>query len=201
MTSTPCTKEQAMDNWAQHVAPSSSCSPEQMQARIARFGDIPASPRAFVDTWVKGHERTLLSVIGSGVTDNPDFKPRIAAAENFHVDFIVAPKGCGAAMHWHTTEEVFIIQAGRWEVDWIDGATGTTHTVTLGPRDTISVPPHVHRAFRSLDGDDLANGGGLMISVLGGKVPDRVKWDVSLERQARVVGAGFDANGNAVKFD
>ena len=189
------TKEQALANWKGHVAPSSPCTPAEMEQRIARFGELPASPRAFVDTWVKGHERTLLSVIGSGVTDNPDFKPKIAAAENFHVDFITAPKGCGAAMHWHTTEEVFIAQAGRWEVDWIDGGTGKVHSVTLNPRDTISVPPCVHRAFRSVDGEP-----GLLISVLGGKVPDRVKWDASLETKARAAGAGFDENGNAVKF-
>ncbi|MBL8380152.1 MAG: cupin domain-containing protein [Burkholderiales bacterium] len=193
--------EPASDHWQDHVAASAPCSPADMNARVARFGEVPASPRAFVDTWVPGHERTLYSVIGTGVTDNPDFRPKISAAENFHVDFIVAPRGCGAALHWHTTEEVFIVQAGRWEVDWIDGATGKTHTVTLGPRDTISVPPRVHRAFRSLDGDDLANGGGMLISVLGGKVPDRVKWDESLRRRAQALGAGFDAAGNAVKRD
>ena len=197
---TEASKNDALANWKDHVAPSGPCSPAEMAQRIARFGELPASPRAFVDTWVKGHERTLLSVIGSGVTDNPDFKPKIAAAENFHVDFITAPKGCGAAMHWHTTEEVFIAQAGRWEVDWIDGATGNVHTVTLHPRDTISVPPRVHRAFRSLDGDDLAQGGGLLISVLGGTVPDRVKWDVSLQQKAVAAGVGFDAAGNAVKL-
>lgn len=195
------TKKQAMENWRNHVAPSAPFSPEQMSNRIAFFGEIPASQRAFVDTWVVGHERTLFSVIGSGVSDNPEFKPKIREAENFHVDFIIAPKGCGAAMHWHTTEEVFIIQSGRWEIDWIDGATGKIHTVTLGPRDTISVPPYVHRSFRSLDGDDLKNGGGLMISVLGSKKPEPVKWDVSLENKAREVGAGFDDEGNAVKFD
>ena len=189
-------KAQALANWQHHTAPSAPCAPADMEKRIARFGDIPASPRAFVDTWVAGHERTLMSVIGSGVTDNPDFKPKIAAAENFHVDFIAAPRGRGAAMHWHTTEEVFIVQSGRWEVDWIDGATGTTHTVRLNPRDTISVPPRVHRAFRSIDGEE-----GLLISVLGGKLPERVKWDVSLEMKARAVGAGFDDLGNAVKFD
>ena len=196
MTDSLVSRTQAMANWQDHIAVSAPCSPTQMATRIARFSEVPASPRAFVDTWLDGHARSLHSVIGAGVTDNPAFKPCIAAAENFHVDFIVAPKGCGAALHWHTTEEVFIIQAGRWEVDWIDGASGHLHTVLLNPRDTISVPPRVHRSFRSLDGE-----AGMLISILGGKVPDRVKWDASLEQKARAIGAGFDDNGNAVKFD
>lgn len=193
-------RQAIIDSWNANTAPSQPCSPEQMSQRIARWGDIPASPRAFVDTYVKGHERKLYSVIGSGVTDDPNFKPRIAAADNFHIDYIVAPKGCGAAMHWHDTEEVFVVQAGRWEIDWIDGASGRVHTVTLGPRDTISVPPFVHRAFRSLDGDDPATG-GLLVSVLGGKNPGRVMWDASLAREAQAVGAGFGADGMAVKVE
>jgi len=192
-------KQALIDSWQGNESPSQPCSPEQMHARVARWGAIPASPRAYVDTYVKGHERTLYSVIGSGVTDDPSFKPRIAVAENFHVDYIVAPKDCGAAMHWHDSEEVFIVQSGRWDVDWIDGSDGKVHTVTLGPRDTISVPPFVHRAFRSLDGDDPAKG-GLLISVLGGKTPSRVQWHSSLADQAKAVGAGFDASGAAVKL-
>lgn len=187
-------------SWDDNVAPSQPCPPAQMEQRIARWGSIPASPRAFVDTYVRGHERTLYSVIGSGVTDDPSFKPRIAAAENFHVDYIVAPRGCGAAMHWHDSEEVFVVQAGRWEFDWIDGATSQVHTATLGPRDTISVPPFVHRAFRSLDGDDPATG-GMLVSILGGKTPGRVKWDAALAEKAKAVGAGFDAQGMAAKAE
>ena len=193
-------KQALIDSWDANVAPSQPCTQAQMEQRIARWGDIPASPRAFVDTWVKGHERTLYSVIGSGVTDDPNFLPKIAAAENFHIDFIVAPKGCGAAMHWHDSEEVFVIQSGRWEVDWIDGATGQVHTTALGPRDTISVPPFVHRAFRSLDGDDPVQG-GLMVSILGGKTPGRVKWDASLAGKAKAVSAGFGPDGMAMQVD
>ena len=193
-------RQALIDSWKDNVAPSFACTPEQMHARIARWGEIPASPRAFVDTWIEGHERTLYSVIGSGVTDDPNFKPRIAAAENFHIDYIVAPKGCGAAMHWHDSEEVFVVQAGRWELDWIDGATGRRHTVTLGPRDTISVPPFVHRAFRSLDGDDPVTG-GMLVSVLGGKTPGRVMWDAGVAEQAKARGVGFGADGMAAKAE
>ena len=191
-------RQQIIDSWRGHVAPSQPCTQQQMHARVARWGDIPASSRAFVDTYVEGHQRTLYSVIGSGVSDDSNFKPRIAAAENFHVDYIVAPQGCGAAMHWHDSEEVFIVQAGRWEVDWIDGSNGHTHTLTLKPRDTISVPPFVHRAFRSLDGDD-PHSGGLLISILGGKTPGAVKWDVSLAEKAKAIGAGFGPDGSAHK--
>ncbi len=191
-------KQALIDSWDAHVAPSQPCTRAQMEQRIARWGDIPASPRAFVDTWVKGHERTLYSVIGSGVTDDPNFLPKIPAAENFHIDFIVAPKGCGAAMHWHDSEEVFVIQSGRWEVDWIDGTDGQVHTASLGPRDTISVPPFVHRAFRSLDGDDPVQG-GLMVSILGGKTPGRVKWDASLAGRAKAASAGFGPDGMAMQ--
>lgn len=137
----------------------------------------------------------LGKLAGSGVTDDPNFQPRIRAAENFHVDYIVAPVGCGAAMHWHDSEEVFIVQSGRWEVDWIDGTDGRTHTVTLGPRDTISVPPFVHRAFRSLDGEQ-----GMLVSVLGGKHPGRVKWHEKVAEQAAARGVGFDAQGMAVQL-
>ena len=184
------------DSWKDNIAPSAPCPPEAMATRVARWGDIPASPRAFVDTYVPGHQRTLYSVIGSGVTDDRNFKPRIGVAENFHIDYIVAPKGCGAAMHWHDSEEVFVVQAGRWEVDWIDGATGRTHTLALSPRDTISVPPFVHRSFRSVDGDDPVEG-GLLISILGGRTPGRVMWDVSLAEKAKAAGAGFGPDGMA----
>jgi mannose-6-phosphate isomerase-like protein (cupin superfamily) len=189
-------REQIARSWADHVAPSSPFSQADMEARVARWGDIPASSKAYVDTVIPGHERTLYSVVGSGVTDDPKFKPKVAVAENFHVDYIVAPEGAGAALHWHDSEEVFIAQAGRWAIDWLDGSSGTLRTLTLEPRDLISVPPFVHRAFRSLDGER-----GLLISILGGKTPSRVKWDASVATEAKARGVGFDADGMAARAD
>ena len=183
------------ESWNNHVAASSPCSQEEMLGRIARFGQIPSSQRAFADTYLEGHQRTLYSVIGSGVTDDPSFNPKIKAAENFHVDYITAPEGCGAAMHFHDTEEVFIAQSGRWEVSWLDGPKGNIHSTVLNPRDTISVPPFVHRSFKSLDGEL-----GMLISILGGKVPGKVKWHESVAEKAKVVNVGFDADGLALQI-
>ena len=86
------TKGEALDNWKLHLARSASRDTATKNLHIARFGECPVSPRVFVDTWVDGRQRALMSAMGSGVIDNPDFKPRTAAAENFHVDFIGARK-------------------------------------------------------------------------------------------------------------
>jgi mannose-6-phosphate isomerase-like protein (cupin superfamily) len=180
------------DSWVHHTADSAPCSVAEMNSRVARFEEIPSSPKAFADTYIPGHQRVLYSVIGSGVTDDPNFHPKIRAAENFHIDYIVAPRGCGAALHWHESEEVFVVQAGRWEVDWVDGETQQLHTVVLKERDTISVPPFVHRAFRSLDGET-----GLLLSILGGKNPASVKWHPDVAKRAQEYGVGFDADGVA----
>ena len=193
-------KSRALANWSSHVGESVACSPAQMSQRIARYHEIPSSARAFVDTYLPGHERKLHSVIGLGVTDDPAFRPAIAAAENFHVDYITAASGRGAALHAHDTEEVFVAVRGRWMVYWLDLPAGSPqanrHETVLQECDVISVPPGVMRGFASVDGET-----GLLLSILGGKTPSKVKWDRSVALAARARGVGFDDAGNAVRFD
>jgi mannose-6-phosphate isomerase-like protein (cupin superfamily) len=185
--------EKIIANWADHTSKSRPCTPLEMQQRVARWGSIPASTRAFVDTYLPGHERTLHSVIGLGVSDDPNFKPAIAAAENFHVDYIVAPPGCGAALHCHDTEEVFVAITGSWQLSWGDEGE---HCITLNERDVVSVPPHVHRSFKNLGDRD-----HLLLSILGGKHPGRVKWAPRVAAAAQQRGVGFDDAGLATKLE
>ena len=185
-------RAQALQNWDRHIAESKPCSDAEMLARVARFDTLPASPRAFVDTTIPGHERVLKSVIGRGVTEDPDFKPAIPFADNFHVDYIEAERGNGAALHSHQTEEVFVAITGRWRISW--GEQGA-QSVELAPGDVISVPPHVMRSFQCLD-----EGKHRMLSILGGHDPGRVKWARSVAEAGRARGVGFDDEGNAVHF-
>ncbi len=185
-------RAQALQNWDRHTAESKPCTDAEMNARVARYATLPASPRAFADTAIPGHERTLLSVIGRGVTEDPDFKPAIPYADNFHVDYIEAGRGNGAALHAHETEEVFVAITGRWRITW--GEQGA-QSVELAPGDVISVPPHVMRSFQSLD-----EGTHRLLSILGGHDPGRVKWARSVAEAGRARGVGFDDSGNAVHF-
>ena len=183
-------RDAALARWDHHVAASAPCSMEEMQARTAHYADLPASPRAFVDTVIPGHARTLLSVLGRGVTDNPDFRPAIPAAENFHIDYVEAEQHNGAALHAHSTEEVFIAITGRWAIRWGEHAE---QEIVLEPGDVISVPPGVMRAFQNL-----SPGRQRLMAIVGGKDPGRVKWARSVAEKARAAGVGFDESGNAI---
>jgi quercetin dioxygenase-like cupin family protein len=186
-------KQTALANWEKHVAKSKPLAREAMEKRIARWGNIPSSKHAFADTYLAGHERELYSVIGIGVTDDPNFKPAIPFADNFHVNYIVAPPGCGAALHCHDTEEVFLVVTGRWALCWGDDGE---NEVILNKLDTVSVPPFVMRGFRNLGDCEHT-----LLAILGGKKPGRVEWAHKVAQAAKARGVGFDENGNAVKFD
>lgn len=184
-------------NWENHTGRSQPFTENQMQERVARFRSLKGSARTFVDTHIPGHERTLYSVIGapggSDVHEDPEFRPAIPHAQNFVMDYIKAPPGCGAALHAHDSEEVFVAITGRWEVNW--GDEGECKVV-LEERDVISVPPFVMRAFKNLGERE-----NILLSVLGGKNPSRVKWANKVAREAQERGVGFDAAGNMVMAD
>ena len=95
-------------------------SMDEMKKRYAKFSDLNPSKQAFVDTRLPEHERDIFNVIGEGVTEDPELKPAISAVEGFNVTYVGADPGKGAALHAHTTVEVFYAMSGRWAVFWGD---------------------------------------------------------------------------------
>src|SRR5437763_11542838 len=87
---------------------------------VARLNAIKGSHLAFIDQRMPGGEREIINIIGLGVvenTDDPDLAPKIKApAHGFAVTYVRnTPRGAGAALHRHPTEEVFIALKGPWE--------------------------------------------------------------------------------------
>lgn len=146
-------------------------SPEFMEAeRVGRYAALKSSAKAFIDTKLPNGERDILTVIGRGVIEDADLAPPIKDNKDFNVAYVRAKHGCGATLHIHETNEVFVPMKGRWGVYW-QNKDGSRFEVVLDPYDTLSVPIGVSRGFRYL-----GRGTGLMMAIVGGTDPGRVHW-------------------------
>ena len=163
-----------------------------MLERVALWRDMKPNPQMFVDTRLPEHERDLYSVIGPGVSEDPDTKPAITDAQDFNMAYIGAEPGKGAALHSHPTVEVFIPITGTWAIYWNEG--DAQEEVVLGPLDCVSVPPGVLRGFRNV-GDERA----LMIGIVGGADSGHVDWAQSVLDRASETGLKLDENGFIVE--
>ena len=135
-------------------------SMDEMLARTARFKELRPSKQAFVDTRIPEHIRDIYNVIGQGVTEDADLKPAITAVEGFNVTYVGAESGKGAALHSHSTVEVFIALSGQWSVFWGDEGEDE---VILDTFDCVSVPVGVMRGFRNV-----GEGHAYLMAILGG---------------------------------
>ena len=169
-----------------------SISKDDMMGRIARFRKLKASPQAFLDSRLPGHEREIFNVIGHGVTEDAALQPAITDAPDFNVTYIGAAPGKGAALHDHPTVEVFIPLSGRWAVLWGDEGE---NEVVLEAWDVISVPPGSMRGFRNV-GDEYAH----LMAILGGTDAGKVTWARDVIETARKSGLTRDREGNLVEL-
>ena len=152
---------------------SRTVSPEQMESRVWRFGELIPSPHAFLDCTLPGHVRTLFSALGAGADDEQLEGTAVEEAVNYHIDFVKAPPGNGAALHSHGSEETFVALTGRWEVYWGDDGESS---VVLEPFDGMVVPDGVLRGFRNVSETE-----ALLLTILGAHNAGHCVWAASLQ--------------------
>ena len=141
------------------------------QHHVARARNSRGADIAFLDQRIPAYEREIINMVGMGVTENSALKPHVAAgASGFSVTYVRAPKGKGAALHRHATEEVFIPVKGRWQVFWLDGEA--ERTVDLDEGDVCNVPIGIYRGFRNISGGSDA----LLMAIIGGPDAGKVDW-------------------------
>tara|TARA_Y100000588_G_scaffold234437_1_gene248059 strand:- start:7793 stop:8323 length:531 start_codon:yes stop_codon:yes gene_type:complete len=166
---------------------------EDMKKRYAKFSEMKLSKQAFVDTRLPEHERDLYNVIGNGVSEDPELKPSINTVEGFNIHYVGAEPGKGAALHTHTTVEVFFAMSGKWSVYW--GENGENN-IELDTFDIISVPKGVMRGFKNI-GDSYAN----LMAILGGNDPGKIGWAKSVLDLAEKSGLRLDSSGKIVELN
>jgi mannose-6-phosphate isomerase-like protein (cupin superfamily) len=160
---------------------------------VARADKARGAGIAFLDQRIPAYEREIINMVGMGVTENSALAPHVkAGATGFSVTYIRAPKGKGAALHRHATEEVFIPVKGPWQVFWLEG--DEERTVDLNEGDVCNVPIGIYRGFRSLsDRSD-----GLLMAIIGGPDAGKVDWHPSVVAEARKTGLSVDDDGNLI---
>ena len=166
----------------------------------ARLRDVKGSEIAFLDQKIPGYQREIINMIGMGVVENvadPNLAPKIKApAQGFAVTYVRnTPKGHGAALHRHPTEEVFIALKGPWEVFWLEGET--ERRLQLDEGDIVNVPIGIYRGFRNAGDDPDAT----LIAIVGGPDPGKVDWHPSVIEAARKTGLSVDDDGRLVIAD
>lgn len=169
-------------------------SKEMMERdNFARARTVKGSDSAFLDQRIPAYQREIIDMVGMGVTENAALKPNVkAGAHGFSITYVRAPKGKGAALHRHATEEVFIPVKGRWQVFWLEGEE--ERTLDLDEGDVCNVPIGIYRGFRNLgDRPD-----ALLMAIIGGPDAGKVDWHPSVLAEARKTGLSVDDDGNLI---
>jgi quercetin dioxygenase-like cupin family protein len=160
-----------------------------LAGRIVRYGELVPCLNAFIDTRTPGsQEKENFTIIGPGVSENPDQHVHIGEPHGFNIGGARQPPNCVNSQHSHDTAETFVVHSGRWRFDF--GEHGEDAQVEAGPGDIVSFPTHAFRGFVNIGDNE-----GFLWSVLGGDDPGRVLWAPRVFELARDYGLQLLENG------
>ena len=137
-------------------------TPQQMEARIVRYGDLVPCRTAFIDAYTPGSDRKEnFSIIGAGVSESAEQHVHIRETPGFNVGAAGQPPHCRNSLHSHRTAEVFFVHRGRWRFFW--GRRGRAGEVVLDEGDVFDIPTGIFRGFENVGPDY-----GIVMAILGG---------------------------------
>ncbi len=137
-------------------------TPQDMEARIVRYGDLQPCRTAFIDAHTPGSDqKENFTIIGGGVSESADQHVHIKETPGFNIGAAGQPPKCRNSLHTHRTAEVFFVLSGRWRFFW--GRWGNAGEVVLEAGDIFNIPTGVFRGFENIGTDY-----GMIMAVLGG---------------------------------
>ena len=137
-------------------------TPQDMETRIVRYGDLQPCKTAFIDAHTPGSDqKENFTIIGGGVSESPDQHVHISTPHGFNIGAAGQPPKCRNSLHDHRTAEAFIVLSGKWRFFW--GRWGDAGEVTLEPGDIFNIPTGIFRGFENIGTDY-----GMIMAILGG---------------------------------
>ncbi len=158
-------------------------TPQEMEARIVRYGELRPCRTAFIDAHTPGSDRKEnFTIIGGGVSEAADQHVHIAETPGFNIGAAGQPPNCRNSLHSHRTAEVFWVLKGRWRFFW--GRWGTAGEVVLEEGDIFDIPTGIFRGFENIGTDY-----GMIMAILGGDdAGGGVIWAPQVIEEARAHG-------------
>ncbi len=165
-------------------------TPQQMEARIVRYGELRPCKTAFIDAHTPGSDqKENFTIIGGGVSESPDQHVHIRETPGFNIGAAGQPPKCRNSLHSHSTAEVFFVLRGRWRFFW--GRWGKAGEVVLEEGDIINIPTGIFRAFENIGTDY-----GMIMAILGGNdAGGGVIWAPQVITDAKDYGLVLGNNG------
>ena len=137
-------------------------TPQDMNARIVRYGELQPCTTAFIDAHTPGSDqKENFTIIGGGVSESPDQHVHISIPHGFNIGAAGQPPKCRNSLHNHRTAEVFFVLKGRWRFFW--GRWGDAGEVVLEEGDIFNIPTNIFRGFENIGTDY-----GMIMAILGG---------------------------------
>lgn len=165
-------------------------TPQEMEARIVRYGDLQPCRTAFIDAHTPGSNlKENFTIIGAGVSESADQHVHIRETPGFNIGAAGQPPHCRNSLHSHRTAEVFFVLKGRWRFFW--GRRGTAGDVILQEGDIFNIPTGIFRGFENVGTDY-----GMIMAILGGDdAGGGVIWAPQVIEDASAHGLVLGANG------
>jgi mannose-6-phosphate isomerase-like protein (cupin superfamily) len=137
-------------------------TPQEMETRIVRYGDLQPCKTAFIDAHTPGSDqKENFTIIGGGVSESPDQHVHITIPHGFNIGAAGQPPKCRNSLHDHRTAEAFFVLSGRWRFFW--GRWGDAGEVILEKGDIFNIPTGIFRGFENIGTDY-----GMIMAILGG---------------------------------
>lgn len=166
-------------------------TPDEMERRIVRYGDLKPCKTAFIDAHTPGSDqKENFTIIGAGVSESPDQHVHVRETPGFNIGAAGQPPKCRNSLHSHRTAEVFFVLKGRWRFFW--GRHGDAGEVTLDEGDIFDIPTGIFRGFENIGTDY-----GMIMAILGGDdAGGGVIWAPEVIEHAKTHGLILGENGS-----
>ena len=164
---------------------------DDLARRTIRSTDYVSCNTAFIDCRMPGSDqKENYSIIGSGVTQNPDQVINLAEKHGFNFGAAAMPPGIVNNLHLHFTAETFVNTRSIFRLRW--GVNGENE-FDIHPGTIATIPTWIFRGFVNV-----GNEKGWLFTILGFDNTGGIIWGPSIVRGAREQGLYLSADNELI---